>query len=124
MKPQMIGMVGLLVLILALPVSAAQDLNLGNVKFPRAFVHGDQNHVAGVYRLSLTEKDGVPWFQVFDGKGSQLFEEMGVVTLKKSRTGKRGFRLYREMLRGYEFFRVRVVQPERRVTAYFLVKQQ
>ncbi len=124
MKPQLIGMVGLLALILVLPVSTAQDLNIGKVNVPRAFVHGDQTYAAGVYRLSLTEKDGIPWFRIFDGKNSQLFEEMGVVTLKKSRTGKRGFRVYREMLRGYEFFRIRVVQPERWVTAYFLIKQK
>lgn len=122
MKPQSICLVGLLALIIAVPVCAAQDLDLGNVRFPRAFVHGGNTYPAGVYHMTLTEKEGVAWFQVSDSKGSLLIEEMGVVIRKQSRTGKRGFRLRREMLRGYEYFRVRVIQPERWVMAYFLVK--
>lgn len=123
MRPRLIGLVGLLVLFLVTTVAVAQDLNLGNVYFPRSFVHGDKTYASGVYRVILTEKEGVPWFMVHDGKGTLVLEEMGVVTPRKSRLGKRGFRLRREMLRGYEFFRVRVVKPDRWVMAYFMVKK-
>jgi len=124
MKPRTCCLAGFLALVLIVcsPLFA-QDLNLGNIRIPRAFVHGETTHDAGVYRLVLTEKDGQPWFQVQDAKGEPLFEEMAVVKVKASPGMKRGYRLRREMLRGYEFFRVRVIQPDRWVMAYFLLKK-
>ena len=124
MKLRTCCLAGLLALmIVGICPLVAQDVTLGTVRIPRAFVHGDVTHTAGVYRLVLTEKDGHPWFKVQDAQGNPLFEEMAVVKENKSPKMRRAFRMKREILRGYEFYRIRVIQPERWVMAYLqLVK--
>ncbi|HDP95830.1 MAG TPA: hypothetical protein ENN40_10795 [Candidatus Aminicenantes bacterium] len=124
MKPRSYCLSALLILVFVVDSPlVAQDLNLGNIHIPRAFVHGDTSYEAGVYRLVLTEKEGDPWFHVHDAQGNRLFEEMGVVKTEAAPRMRRAFRLQREMLRGYEYYRVRVIQPHRWVMAYFLLKK-
>ncbi|MDY0296936.1 MAG: hypothetical protein RB296_06420 [Acidobacteriota bacterium] len=124
MKPRNICLVVFLALAFAFSASlVAQDLDLGNIRVPRAFVHGETSHDAGIYHLVLTDKEGIPWFQVQDRQGNLLFEEMGVVLTEAVPGMRRAFRMRGEMLRGYEFYRVRVTQPDRKVLAYFLLRK-
>jgi hypothetical protein len=101
-----------------------EDLNLGRIYFPRAFVHAGKNYDKGVYRMSLTEKEGVPWFKVFDKKKELLFEEMAVVKPYKGKSRRFRFRIRKQMLKGYEYFRITVTKPDKRIIAYFFVKQE
>lgn len=124
MKPRIHCLLVLLILAFAIDSPLfAEDLNLGSIRIPRAFVHGDTHYEAGIYRFALTEKDGAPWFHVQDAQGNLLFEEMGVVKEETAPRMRRAFRLRKEMLRGYEYYRVRVIQPDRWVMAYFLLKK-
>ena len=101
-----------------------EDLNLGRVYFPRAFVHAGKDYDKGVYRMSLMEKEGVPWFKVFDKKKELLFEEMAVVKPYEGKSKRFRYRIRKEMLKGYEYFRIMVIKPDKRIMAYFLVKQK
>ncbi len=101
-----------------------EDLNLGRIYFPKAFVHAGKDYNRGVYRMSLTEKEGIPWFKVFDRKKELLFEEMAVVKPYEGKSKRFRFRIRKEMLKGYEYFRITVIKPDKRIIAYFLVKQK
>jgi len=46
---------------------------------------------------------------------------VAIVKLRKSRIGKRKFLLRRSFMRGYEFFRIKVTQPDKVLMGYFLV---
>jgi hypothetical protein len=101
-----------------------KDINLGKINFPRAFIHAGKDYNKGVYLVTLTEKDGFPWFKVFNEKKELLFDEMAVV---KPYTGKRKNFKYivrKELLKEYEYFRIRVIKPDKMIMAFFLVKQQ
>ena len=100
------------------------DLQLGRVYFPRDFVHSGKNYKRGIYRLALTEKDGTPWFQVFDKKKEFLFDEMSVVKPNERKNKRFKYRLRKEMLRGYEYFRVKVIKPDKEIIAYFFVHKE
>lgn len=101
-----------------------EDLNLGRIYFPRPFVHAGKDYNKGVYRMSLTEKEGVPWFKVFDKKKELLFEEMAVVKPYEGKAKRFRYRIRKEMLKGYEYFRIMVIKPDKRIMAYFFVKQK
>lgn len=101
-----------------------EDLNLGRVYFPKAFVHAGKDYNRGVYRMSLTEKEDFPWFKIFDKKKKLLFEEMAVVKPYEGKSKRFRYRIRKEMLKGYEYFRITVVKPDKRIIAYFLVKQK
>lgn len=108
------------------------DTALGRIYIPRAFVHADQDFKPGVYVVSMFEKDGMPWFKVFNKKKELLFEEMAVVKPRETSTkegdtpptpAKKKFFIRKEMLKGYEYFRIRVINPDKLIMAYLLVKQ-
>ncbi len=105
------------------PDPAMQPLDLGRVYFPRDFFHAKKEYKRGVYRLKLISKESLSYFQVYDKKGELLFEEMGVVKPYKSRSKRFKFRLRRTVLKDYEYFRLIVIQPNRKVFAHFLLKQ-
>lgn len=98
--------------------------NLGRVYFPRDFVHANKDYKKGTYRVKLVEKDHVPYFEVSNRKGDLLFEEMAVVKTYKSKSKRFRPRVRKEMLRGYEFFRIKVTKPGEYIMAYFLIKQK
>ncbi|MCP5105321.1 MAG: hypothetical protein GY950_18175 [bacterium] len=104
----------------------AQDdeLKLGRIYFPRAFVHAGKNYNRGIYRMILTEKEGQPWFKVFSKKNEPLFEELAVVKPYKGKRKRFKHRVRKEMLRGYEYFRVKVIKPDNEAIAYFFVKKE
>ena len=124
-------------LILVLPVSFAglaqetqeaqenqdKDINLGKINFPKPFVHAGKDYNKGVYLVILTKKHGFPWFKVSNEKKELLFEEMAVVKPYKGRRKKFKYRLRKGFLKGYEYFRIRVIKPDNMIMAFFLVKK-
>ncbi len=100
-----------------------KDINLGKINFPKAFVHAGKDYNKGVYLVILTEKFGVPWFKVSNEKKELLFEEMAVVKPYKGRRKKFKYRLRKGFLKGYEYFRIRVIKPDNMIMAFFLVKK-
>jgi hypothetical protein len=103
--------------------TVTKDINIGRVYFPRAFVQNKKDYKRGVYRVILTEKDGVPYFNVYNKKKVLLFEEMGVVKPYKSKYKKFRYRVKKELLKNYEYFRIRVTKPNKLIMAHFLIKQ-
>jgi len=100
------------------------DLQLCRVYFPKNFIHSGKNYKRGIYQLALSEKDGTPWFKVFDKKKEFLFEEMSVVKPNERKNKRFKYRLRKEMLRGYEYFRVKVIKPEKEIIGYFFVQEE
>ena len=121
-------------LIFVLPVSFAglaqeaqdsqdNDINLGSINFPKAFVHAGKDYDKGVFLVVLTEKNGFPWFKVSNKKKELLFEEMAVVKPYKGRRKNLKYRLRKGFLKGYEYFRIRVIKPDKTIMAFFVVKK-
>lgn len=103
---------------------AMDDIDVGRVKIPRAFIHQGKEYAKGVYQVTLTEKEGTPYFMVKSLQGEALFEELAVV---KPYEGKaKGFkhRLRKEMLKGYEYYRIKVTTPDNLYMAYLLIKNE
>ena len=111
-------------LVAMLTVSFAQttDMNLGRVFFPRDFVHSGKDFPKGTYCVLLTQKDNAPFFRISNSKKEPLFDEMAVIKSKESKGFKSGWRVRKELLRGNEYFRLRVIKPGELVTGYFLIK--
>jgi hypothetical protein len=100
------------------------DISLGKIYFPRPFIHAGKNYNKGVYWLILTEKDNVPYFKVLTKKHELLFEERAALAPYKGRSKKFKYKLKKELLRGYEYFRVKVTKPDGLVMAYFLLEKK
>lgn len=98
-------------------------LKLGRMYFPRDFVHANKDYKRGIYRITLISKDEKPYFQVADKKGELLFEEMAVVKTYKSKYKRFRYRVRKEILRGYEYFRIKVTRPGQYIMAYFKLKE-
>jgi len=109
-----------------LTVSQSQnvDISLGKVYFPRPFVHAGKNYNKGIYWMVLTEKEKVPYFKVLTKDHELLFEEMAVTAPYKGRAKKFKYRVKKELLRGYEYFRVKVTKPDNLIMAYFLLEKK
>jgi hypothetical protein len=101
----------------------SQDIRLGAIRFPQAYIHAGTEYPQGFYEIVLTFKDAVPFFNVYDSKQELLFEELAIVKAKHRRTGTSPYRLKKEFLKGDEYFRIMVVKPEQWLMAYFLVKK-
>ena len=102
----------------------SKEINLGKVYFPKPFVHSGKDFARGVYRVALISKDDVPYFKVSDKKGIFLFDEMAVVKPNKRKFKKFKYRVKKEMLKGYEYFRIKVTKPDKLIMGYFLVKKK
>jgi len=102
---------------------AAEDIQVGKVYVPKAFVHAGKDYAAGTYQLVLTEKEGVPTF-VVSQKGESLFEEMAAVKANAEGQGKTFKpRIKKGMLKENEYYRVRVTTPAQHLMIYFLIKK-
>lgn len=101
-----------------------EETDLGKVYIPRDFVHADKDYSKGNYYISLFEKDGAPWFKVFNNKKEPLFEELAVVKAYKGKAKQSKPRVHKEFLKDFEYFRILVVKPDSRLLAYFLIKQK
>lgn len=102
-------------------VVVPDDLNLGSIKFSRAFIHDGKDYNKGIYKVTLKEKDGEFLFNVFNASDELLFEEVAIVKARKSRIGTRKFLLRKSYMRGYEFFRIKVTKPNKVLMGYFLI---
>jgi hypothetical protein len=111
-------------LFLPLLLSAqAQDINLGGIDFPKAYIHAGNEFPGGIYGVVLTMKDAVPFFNVYNSNQGLLFEEMAIV-MRNSRGGKNSaYRLQKGLVKGGEYFRIKVLRSGQTVMAYFLIKK-
>jgi hypothetical protein len=103
-------------------VKPPEEVNLGNIYFPRPFVHAGKDYDKGVYRVKLSEKEGAAYFFLYR-KNELVLEEMAVVKELEKPSRVRRFRLRKEFMKDFEYFRIRVTRPDKLVMAYFLVKQ-
>lgn len=101
-----------------------EETDLGKVYIPRDFVHADKDYIKGNYFISLFEKDGSPWFKVFNNKKELLFEELAVVKAYKGKARRSKLSIHKEFLKDFEYFRILVIKPDSRLLAYFLIKQK
>jgi hypothetical protein len=122
---------GLLVSTFVFPQTPAPDFKgldfkIGNVRIPRDFVHAGKDYKRGVYWVTLKAKAGVPYFNIHNRKKELLFEEMGVLQLRKRKSAPKRIwhRVNRTMLRGYEYYRIKVTRPDSYIKAFLLIKQQ
>jgi hypothetical protein len=115
-------LIGLL-LIPCLLSAQSQDIRLGAMNFPQAYIHAGTEYPQGFYELVLTFKDAVPFFNVYDSKQELLFTELAIVKANP-RGGKTfSYRLKKELLKGGEYFRIIVIKPEQQLMGYFLVRK-
>ncbi|MEN8155129.1 MAG: hypothetical protein ABFR75_14015 [Acidobacteriota bacterium] len=125
MKKLIILLVSILFFILSVPADEAvletSDMNIGSVKFPRAFIHDGKNYKKGVYKVTLKEKEGEFLFNVFNPTDELLFEEVAIVKSRKSRIRKGKYLVRKSFMRGFEFFRIKVTKPDRVIMGYFLI---
>jgi hypothetical protein len=112
-----------LILIPCLLLAQSQDINLGKINFPRAFVHAGQEFPRGRYEVVLTVKDSVPFFNVYNSKQELLFEEQVIVKAHSASRMASPYRLKKEFLKGEEYFRIMVIKPGQWLMGYFLVKK-
>jgi lysozyme len=100
------------------------EINLGNINFPRDFIHKQMDHKKGVYQVKLISKEGedIPYFQVYDKENQLLFEEMALVIHRKGKYGKYKYRIRRKILSN-EHFMIRVTKPDRHIYAFFVIKK-
>ncbi|MCX6557624.1 MAG: hypothetical protein NTW95_09390 [Candidatus Aminicenantes bacterium] len=111
-------------LLLPLLLSAqSQDINLGGIDFPKAYIHAGTDFQKGIYGVVLTMKDTVPFFNIYDSKEGLLFEEMAIVKGDYRGGKKSAFRMQKGFVRGEEYFRIKVMRPGQILMAYFLVKK-
>ena len=106
----------------AISFAQTADINLGQVFFPRDFVHSGKDFSKGTYRVMLTQKDNIPFFSVYSPKKELLFDEMAVLKSSETTGIRKGWRVRKELLKGDEYFRLRVLRPGQLVMAYFLLK--
>ena len=100
-----------------------KDIDLGKINFPRAFVHDGKDYNRGVYKVTLKEKEGEFIFNIFNQEDELLFEEFAIVKKFKSRNPKFKFRVRKGILKGYEYFRIRVTKPDKKIFGFFLLKK-
>lgn len=116
----------LIFIVSSLSISAhqQQELKFGRLYFPKAFVHAGNDFNRGVYRVKLIHKDNDHYFQIMNKKKELLFEELAVTKPYEGKRKKFRYYLKKEMLKGYEYFRIKVTTPENIYMAYFLVKKK
>lgn len=113
---------GWLLQVLLLPAQG-QDINLGGINFPKAFLHAGKEFPAGIYGVVLTTKDSLPFFNVFNSSEGLMFEELAIVKGEYRGGKKLAFKLRKGFVKGEEYFRIKVTRPGQMLLAYFLVKK-
>ena len=89
-----------------------------NVLIPRDASFGDETLSRGTYRMSLTEISGEMWFVV--KKGDQEVARDIAIELPASELPTQGLKT--EILKGEEYFRVRVRRGDKVYLVHFLLK--
>ena len=102
------------------------DFKIGNVRIPRDFVHAGKDYKRGVYWVTLNSKDGVPYFHIHNRKKELLFEEMAVLQVRNRRTAPKRIwhRVNRTIMRGAEYYRIKVTRPDSYIKAFLLIKKK
>jgi hypothetical protein len=105
--------------------SFTDEINLGNINFPRDFIHKQTDHKKGVYQVKLITKENedIPYFQVYDKDNQLLFEEMALVIPRKAKFGKFKYRIIKRLVNGQEHFMIRVTKPDKYIYAFFFIKK-
>lgn len=101
------------------------DFKVGNVRIPRDFVHAGKDYKQGVYWVTLKAKDGVPYFNIHNKKKELLFEEMAVLQIRERKTTPKRIwhRVNRSILKGSEYYRIKVTRPDSYIKAFLLIKR-
>ena len=101
-----------------------EEIELGNIYFPRNFIHADKNYDKGVYHLKLIAKEGedLPYFLVYTPEKRLLFEELALVIPRKGKSGKSKPIVKHRLLKGNEYFMIKVIRPGMYVYAFFVLK--
>ena len=89
-----------------------------NITIPRDSTFGDQTLARGSYRVALTDIDGEKWF-VIKKSGKEVARDVAIEMPNKEvpTTG-----LKAEILKGEEYYRVRVRQGDKVYLIHFLLK--
>ena len=114
-------MIGVLIIFSFFLNSQDPVLNLGKINFPRAFIHAQKDYSSGIYRVFLTTKSDPPYFKVFNKKNEFLFDELAIVQPYQGKSKKFKTRIMRSVLRGNEYFRLKIITPENVYLAFFLL---
>lgn len=101
----------------------SDETPIGKIYISKDFVHTDTTFKKGNYYVTLFEKEGVPWFKIFNNNKELLFEELAVVKNYQGKAKRTKLRVHKEFLKDYEYFRVMVVKPDKHLMLYFLMKQ-
>ncbi len=88
---------------------------LGNFYFSKPITHGEVVLKPGTYKVSLIEKNGIPYFQVYKGKELKI-EEMGIVLPSEK---KLPFSVKKELLKGGDYIRIKVCLGDKIIYGYF-----
>jgi hypothetical protein len=105
-------------------LGAMDDIQIGRVNIPKAFIHQEREYAQGVYQITLSEKEGLPpTFQVKNTQGELLFEELAVVKAYEGKGKNFKPRIHKVFLKDYEYFRIQVTTPQSVYMVYFLTKK-
>jgi hypothetical protein len=101
------------------------DLNIeiGNVRISRPFVHADKDFEKGIYWITLTSKEGIPYFNVHNQKKELLFEELAIIKPYQTKNKKMKYRVTKGIIGGGEYYRIKVKKPGAMIMGYFLIKK-
>jgi len=110
----------LAVLLLSGALAAAQDkvVTAQSINLPSDCVFGDTTLAKGSYRLALTEVGSEKWF-VLSKTGKEIARDVAI-ELPASELPTQGFKS--EILKGKEYYRVRVGRGDKVYVVHFLVK--
>ena len=97
------------------------NIKLGNVYFSKGFVHSQKIYAKGTYQVELIQKDSKYYFNIMNKKGDQLFEELAVIKAFEGKNKNFKYRIKKEFLKKFEYFRIKVTTPENLIMSYFLV---
>ena len=106
-------------------VSFAQvdNINLGKIYFPKNFLHAQKDYNKGSYKIDLVKKDPGYYFIISDLKGEKLFEELAVLKPYQGKSKKFKYRIRKEFLKDYEYYRIKVSTPDNIIMGYFVIKK-
>jgi len=95
------------------------EIKMGKVIFPVNFIHAESEFAKGTYSVKLTQKEDRYFFVLSDTKNEPLIEEMAIIVDLKGRSKS----ITRGLLKGGEYFRIRLIRNNLAYLGYFLVKQ-
>ncbi|UCH95324.1 MAG: hypothetical protein JSV88_00375 [Candidatus Aminicenantes bacterium] len=99
------------------------DITVGSILFPRPFIHARKDYDQGVYYVTLTAKEGIPYFNVHTQAQELLFDEMAVVKPNKRTYKSSKYRVRKRFLNQYEYFNLKVITSSHQIMAFFKVKK-